>query len=381
MNALRKKFEAARDRAAELAKKSDRTDDETTEMTEMLDRAEQLKSELDELDRVDARIAELAEVSRAVAMPAEQRREPAELSAGEYVALVAGMMNGRITEGEFLDRAARYHDRADRATTVTADVLGIIPEPIVGPIIDTYDSRRRVWNSFTARSMPSSGKTFERPRVTQHVAVGAQSSEGSALTSQKFTLTSDTVTKATFGGTLELTRQDIDWTDPGVLGLVIQDFAAVYARFTEARAVTHLTGLATATELWDPTNTASIVDSFVNGCLAVGTAIDNDVPLTIWLDTASAAALTAPTGATDRTTWEVVREALSALDSQVSWVVSRRLPADTRIVGAGELVEAYEQMHGLLSVVKPTNLTTDISYSGYAAFHGIADGFVSLEAA
>ncbi len=229
--------------------------------------------------------------------------------------------------------------------------------------------------------MPSKGKTFERPRVTQHVAVGEQSAEGAALTSQKYTLASDTVTKRTFGGTLELTRQDIDWTDPGILGLVIADFAAVYARFTEAAAVTHLAGLATATSTYDATSLATTVDSYVAGALAVGTALDDDVPLTLWMDTATAAGHTKPVGSTDRTEWSVISDALDALDSSVNVVVSRRLPANTRIVGAGELVEAYEQMHGLLSVVKPTNLTTDVSYSGYAAFHGIANGFVSIETA
>lgn len=379
MSTVRRKFEQARDRAAALASQAERTEAEEQEMIDQLDRAEELKAELAEIEARNERIAALGDVSRAINIPGQvlSTSTPQDLSVGEYLVAAAGLLNGTVSQDEFLDRAAKYHDRA---TNVFADTAAIVPEQIVGPIIDTYDSMRKVWNSFQSRSMPSSGKTFERPRVTQHVSVGEQLTEAAALASQKFTLTSDTVTKRTFGGTLELTRQDIDWTEPSILGLVVADFAKVYARFTEAAAVTHLTGLATAPSAYVATNLTTVVDSYVDGALAVQTALDDDVPLTLWMDTATAASHTKPVGSDNQTEWSVIEQALNAIGG-VRVVVSRRLPADTRIMGAGELVEAYEQMHGLLSVVKPTNLTTDISYSGYAAFHGIASGFVSIEAA
>lgn len=379
---LRTKFEQARDRAASLAAQTERTDAEETELTDQLDRAEQLKSELAEIDARDARLAALAEVSRAVAIPGTltvERPSPETLNAGDYLAAAAQYLNGGITGEEFVDRAGAYHDRA---TGVSADVAGVLPEPIVGPLIDTYDPMRKVYASFTPRPMPAKGKTFERPYVTQHVTVGTQSAEGVDLASQKFILDSDTVTKATIGGTLEVSRQMQDWTEPEALGLVVADFLKVYARYTETLAIAHLASISTATSPWVATSTATIVESFVDGVLAVGTGLDNDeVPLTLWMDTASAAALAAPTGSTDRTQWAVVREALEAIEADLNVVVSRRLPANTRIIGAGTLVESYEQRHGLLSLVKPTNLTTDVSYSGYVAFHGIGEGFVSIEAA
>lgn len=385
MSTIRRKFEQARDRAQALAKKSDLTETEEKELADQLDRAESLKAELDEEEARDKRLEALGEVSRSIPMPGtvvvNQRPEPAKLTAGEYFALTAQLLNGGIEQDEFLDRAAAYHD-VDRATGVSADVAGILPVPIVGPIIDTFDPMRKVWASFQSRTMPPGGKTFERPFVTQHVSVGTQAAEGDDLSSQKFLLDSDTVTKATIGGTLEVSRQMQDWTTPEALGLVVDDFLKVYARYTETLAIAHLATVATATSLWDPASTASIVKSFVDGVLAVGTSLDNDdVPLTLWLDTASAALLAAPTGATDRTVWSIVKEALEAIEADMNVVVSRRLPADTRVIGAGGLIESYEQRHGLLSMVKPTNLTTDISYSGYVAFHGVADGFVSLEAA
>ena len=381
MSTIRRKFEQARDRAAALAAQKERTETEDTELADQLDRAESLKADLDAEQERDDRLEALGEVSRSVAIPGTlmQQSDPETLTAGEYLVAAAAALNGEMTQDEFCDRAAKYHGHIDRATGVSADVAGILPEPIVGPLIDTFDDRRKVFASFASRPMPQAGKTFERPFVTQHVTVGEQLAEAAALASQKFTLDSTSVTKKTIGGILEVSRQMQDWTTPEALSLVVMDFLKVYARYTETLAIAHLGALATATSLWDPTDTTSIVKSFVDGALAVGTALDDDVPLTIWLDTASAALLTAPTGATDRTTWAVVKEAMDALDSDVDWVVSRRLPANTRTIGAGELVESYEQRHGLLSVVKPTNLTTDVAYSGYTAFHGVADGFVSLE--
>lgn len=383
---LRQKFEAARDRAASLAAQSERTDAEETELSDQLSRAESLKSDLDEVTARDARLDALAEVSRAVAIPGttlevNHLRKPEPMTAGEYLVAAAELLNGQSTTEEFLDRAAMYHDRAV-AESVTADVAGVLPEPIVGPLIDFYDSTRPVFSSFTSRPMPRGGKVFERPKIVQHVAVGIQATEGAELVSQKFTLDSDSVAKKTLGGTLNVSRQMQDWTDPAALGLIITDFAKVYARYTETLAIAHLAGLATDTSTYDASSTASTVGSYVNGALGVFENLDNDdSALTLWIDTASAAQLATPTGATDRTTWAVVREALEAIDANVSVVVSRRLPADTRIMGAAGLVESYEQLHGLLSVVKPTNLTTDVSYSGYNAFFGTAAGFVSVEAA
>jgi hypothetical protein len=379
MSHIRRKFEEARDRAAALRAKSDRTEAEEQELNDQLDRAEQLKSELDAEKERDARLDALAEVSRSIAIPGQLVQfagEPEQLTAGEYFAEVAKLINGG-SEEEFLDRAAAYHDRA---TGVSTDVAGILPVPIVGPLIDYYDPMRKVFASFSARPMPAGGKTFERPKVVQHVLVGTQDAEADPLDSQKFTVDSDTVTKATIGGTLEVSRQMQDWTTPEALGLVVQDFVKVYARYTETLAVAHLEALATDVSPYEDTDTEAIVESFINGVLAVYDNLDNDdMPLTLWIDTASAAALATPTGATDRTTWAVVREALASIDSDMSVVVSRRLTAGTRIIGVGSMVESYEQRHGLLSMVKPTNLTTDISYSGYVAFHGIEDGFVALE--
>ncbi len=378
---IRAKFEAARDRAAALAAQDERTEAEEQELTDQLDRAESLKKDLDAETEREARLDALAEVSRSVAIPGVERNAPAateapELTAGEFLTLSYEHLYGGMSESEFKDRAGRY---IDRAQSDTSDVAGIIPESIVGPIIDTSSARRKVFDSFTAKTMPMKGKTFERPYVTQHVSIGTQADEGDDLATQAYTVDSTTVTKATQGGYLSLPRQVIDWSEPGAVDAVVMDFIKTYNRWTEGLAVTFLEALPAATTPWAESDTADVVSSYVNAVVAVyDAADDDDLPVTIWLSMDAATDLTVPQGSTDRTLWAVVKEALDALDADVSWVVSTKMTADHRIIGPSAYIESYEQKHGLLSLGTPTNLSTNLSYSGYTAFHGEEDLFFEI---
>ena len=47
------------------------------------------------------------------------------------------------------------------------------------------------------------------------------------------TITPVSFTKATYGGTVDISRQDIDWTSPGAWDILIRDLANVYAIQTE----------------------------------------------------------------------------------------------------------------------------------------------------
>src|SRR5690606_3933164 len=75
---------------------------------------------------------------------------------------------------------------------------------------------------------------------TQHTAVAAQGAAGSAadekseLVSQKMTITRLTANAVTYGGYVNISRQNIDFSSPQILDLVINDLAAQYAIETEA---------------------------------------------------------------------------------------------------------------------------------------------------
>jgi hypothetical protein len=395
MSTIRRKFEAARDRAAELAKLDERTDAQEQELTDQLDRAEALKADLDAENERESRLNALAEVSRSVAIPGAPTAtiEKPELSAGEFLSEFyrAYHPNGDSAPAEFLDRAARY---IDRATQATADTAGLLPAPIVGPVIKLADSRRPAFVSLTGRPMPMRGKTFERPYVTQRTTAGTQT-EGSALSSQKMVVASDTVTKATQGGTLDITQQDIDWTEPSALQTLVQDFVDTYAEWTEGLATDFIEGLPVAADTasngdgysaWDATDVGTIVASVVDGIVDVY-GRSKRVADTFWLDLVTWATLAQTTnGNDDVTALEMIRRAVGDLQSEMGggsgfrFVVSPAFASDTRIIGAASLGEAYENQNGLLRAENPSTLSVTMAYSGYTAFWGKHEGFCQLGA-
>ena len=88
------------------------------------------------------------------------------------------------------------------------------------------------------RDLPSA--TWYRPKVTQRTTVAAQGSAGAPadekaeLVSQKMTITRLTGAAVTYGGYVNVSRQDIDFAQPSMLDVVINDLAAQYAIQTEA---------------------------------------------------------------------------------------------------------------------------------------------------
>jgi len=364
---IRRKFEQARDRAAALAAQAERTEVEEQELVDQLDRAEALKAELDEENARDARLAALTEVSRSIIIPGTPAAPAPEVT---------------LTAGEFLSAALQRQagissEIVDRAEQVLADNAGIVPEPIVGGLIELYDSTRPVWNSFSARPMPEKGKTFTRPKIVQHVATGDQATEFTPVASQEMTIDSDPVTKFTEAGYLDLSQQDIDWTDPSAMQLVLQDFAKVYSRRMETRASAFLEEGVTAYSPYDFSTVKKTVETFVDAFAVVDGAAEEDAD-TIWMDKATLATLAQLTNTgDDRTAMSMVREALSEYGvSGVSIVVGRQLTGVT--IGSRRLVESYEQLKGLLQVALPNVLGQRVAYSGYGALFITPAGFVKL---
>jgi hypothetical protein len=151
-------------------------------------------------------------------------------SAGEYV---LDMWKAGLGAEEAVRRLDTYNRAASHQTTT--DNPGLLPTPILGPVVNFIDAARPLVNALGPRQLPGTG--FSRPKVTQHTAVGTQASEKAELVSQKMTIGKLTVTPATIGGYVNVSRQDIDWSQPAVMDLVINDLAAQYAISTEATAV------------------------------------------------------------------------------------------------------------------------------------------------
>jgi HK97 family phage major capsid protein len=139
-----------------------------------------------------------------------------------------------------------------------------LPEPIVGAVYNNYlPNWRPLVNAMGVKAMPGGGKIFRRPEVTTHTTIGASNGENVALDQGTFVVSDNQVTKQVFGGYVRLSEEDMDWTQPEVLGLIIDDMARIYANQTDAYACAQfeagVTQTATLTSATDPADWASFV--------------------------------------------------------------------------------------------------------------------------
>jgi HK97 family phage major capsid protein len=225
-------------------KARDLTDDEDKARADLESRDGELSAEIEKLwkreernQHVDGIVSQLAQ--------AQGRAQHIEnvvpsITAGEYSLLwvranLADDSEAKATLAGLRETLARAHvdlPTYGRASDLTSDLAGILPQPIVGDLIKFVDANRYVVKACRELPMPSMGKTFTRPRASQLTTAGQQT-EGNALSSQKMTLVSDSVTKTTQGGFVTLTEQDIDWTDPSFYAILIEDLAQQYAIQTD----------------------------------------------------------------------------------------------------------------------------------------------------
>ena len=197
-----------------------------------------------------AKLAELAPFMREQPGPA---KEIEYRTAGEYV---LDQWRSGLGDSDASGRLEIYNRAASHQTT--ANSPGLIPTPIVGPVVDFIDASRPLVNALGPRQLP--GQNWSRPKVTVHTTVGAQSAEKAELTSQAMTITKLSGVAVTYGGYVNVSRQAVDFTQPGVMDIVIQDLAGQYAIQTETAAATAFAAAATAgTTLPTGANTADQV--------------------------------------------------------------------------------------------------------------------------
>lgn len=384
LDALRKQHTEIRDgitaiEAKAQTAKRDLSDAEQTDVDALYARAETLLPDIEAEGKkqgsIDAAAAVLAKIPAVTHQrshtPAKADVDPTPMTVGDWMTLHIRSQQGDDEATDLLTRAV--------AGQTTADTGSIIPTPILGPVMKLADSRRPVWASFTSRPMPASGKQFSRPRITQRVLVAEQVAELDELASRKMTLTGDLVTKRTFGGVLEISEQDIDWTDPAAMQIAIQDFVDVYAEVVEVAAVDALMALAAAPlGAWDATSINTLISSITGG---IGTiyADSKRVPDTLWLSLDEAMTLAGTSNPTTGVSAiSLIKQALDDAGMPLKFVVGPGLPADTRIIGASSLVESYENIKGLVTAPDVSHLGVVMAYRGYAATYGLAAGFVRL---
>ena len=201
------------------------SEDEVSNNTETApDEPEPTESEETEVSETPA-----PEVIEASTLFAQPKREFAMPSAAEVLAAyhIGGDTYAKVSDA--FKTAQRKNQTALQAAAgdiVTGDTPGLLNIPVLGPLFQDLNFVRPVVSAFGARSMPSTtSRQFVRPTITTHTSAAVQSNQLDAVSATTMVIAANTVTKSTVAGQVTLSIQDIDFTDPSALQLVLNDLA------------------------------------------------------------------------------------------------------------------------------------------------------------
>jgi len=362
------------DGIVEAAEKDKR--DLTAQELEMLgrtrDRIQQVNEQMDPLKEA-ARIAgESRRRTVEIAEEFERARNPDRPGPVDYKSAGAYVLDF-WRAGLGVEDASQRLDLYNRAAAhqTTGDNPGLLPEQILGPVINFIDAVRPIVTAVGVRQLPSG--SWSRPRVTQHTNVGPQGAEKSELVSRKMVIGKIPVNAVTYGGYVNVSRQNIDWTQPQIMDLVINDLASEYAIVTEAAAGSAFTTAATAGPVLPATPTSADVAAAlwtaagsafaaVKGQGGLILAVSPDMlglvgPLFAPINPQNAQS----TGFSAGQFGSGVMGAVSG----IAVVMSAGLAAGTMLVISTAAAETYEDRIGSLQVVEPSVLGVQVAYAGY----------------
>jgi HK97 family phage prohead protease len=293
-------------------------------------------------------------------------------SAAEYIsaAFVGGDQWRAMSEGI----------RAAAPDVITSDIPGVLPLPIVSPVYNNFIGRRPVIDAIGAKAMPQGGKVFIRPEVTTHVSQGVQSAENAALTQGTFVITDNQVTKATYGGYVTLSEQSIDWSQPEIISLVLDDMARIYANTTDNVAADNLASGATVTRNFASASGADPaywVEWIYGAAQTILSSSNGNLPTHLFLAPNVWGSLASLSDTADRPLFPNVgpmnafgganANSTDMMAFGLKVVVDRNFAASTVIVGDPSGYEIFEQQKGAISIDVPSTLSRTIAFRGYLA--------------
>ena len=305
-------------------------------------------------------------------------------SASEFIA--ATFQGG----GVLAEMNSRIQAAAPNITT--ADTPGILPEIITGTVYDGLNPIRPFVSAIGAKAMPQSGATFRRPVITVRPVVTQQpTGQLNPLDPSTVTVANNNVNKLTFGTYVTMSEQDLDWTDPASINIVLNQLAIAYGQATDNYAVDTCHAAITQTSsVADTSDPADWIAAIYEGARQIS-ASSNYLPSHMVVTPATWAALGSLVDSTGRPVFPQIG-AMNAPGelSANSWngnplglvlVVDKNAPGSFMGHAAGPAAgfEFYEQQKGAISVDVPSTLGRTIAYRGYAAaFMADATKFVKF---
>lgn len=312
-----------------------------------------------------------AEIVPTAPLFAAARREVKLPTAVEYIAAaVAGGDQWRAMS-EALKAAA--------PDIVTTDTPGILPTPIVSPVYNNFIGRRPVVDAVGVRALPAGGKVFIRPEVTTHTTIGASIAEQSP-TAGTMVVFNNQVTKQIFGGYVNISEADIDWSDPAILQVVLDDMGRIYANATDNYAADTLRTGASVTQNFTGADTdepASWAAWIATAAKTILSSSNGNLPTHLFVDPEVWAVLLSLSDSSKRPLFPQVgpmnafgnlapgQANGNAFGLQV--VVDRNFANDTLILGDASGYELFEQQKGAMSIESPSTLSRTLAFRGYFA--------------
>jgi len=317
---------------------------------------------------------------------AKPAREFAMPTPGEYLAALHIGGDTLINVQQAAKAAASKRQSALQAAAgdiLTTDTPGLLPVPVLGPLFQDLNFVRPVVTAFGARAMPATpSKTFIRPTITTHTSAATQT-ENAAASATTMVIASNVVTKTTVAGQVNITQQDMDFTDPAAMNLILNDLAGEYMIATDNIAADALVAGKTASgSTWtvsatDPTSLiASIYDAAreiaedsnffpTHLCVSpdvwelIGRQLDGDKrPLLGY----NGGGMTTMNSVGNTTGLQYSSQNVYGLNM----VVDNNFAALTMLVVYAPGFEIYEAQQGVLSVQNPGGvLSRNFSYYGY----------------
>ena len=319
-------------------------------------------------------------------------------SAGEFMAAyhIGGdtfkNMNAAVAEHSASQRTALQAAAGD---VLTSDTPGLLPVPVLGPLVQDLNFLRPVVEAVGARAYPDGGrsKTFTRPTITTHTSVATQSTELSAVSATTMVIAANSVTKTTLAGQVSLSAQDISFTNPEAMGLILNDLMGEYMIASDNKAADDLLSAANSSGVWDGT-VADLLKSVYDAANDIS-ANRNWMPTHMFVSVDVWSQLGQLVDTTNRPIFPFIGAGLTGQNalgggSATSWngtplglqlVVDSNFAAKTMIItrvgqGQGDAYEFYESIQGLLSVDTPSTLGKTISFHGYVSTFAAIGGMI-----
>ena len=329
---------------------------------------------------------------------AQAKKEFALPSAGEYMAAFhAGgdtfaNINKAVAE---YTAAKRTPLQAAAGDVLTTDTPGLLPVPVLGPLVQDLNFIRPVVEALGARAYPDSGqsKTFVRPTITTHTSVASQSTELSAVSATTMVIASNSVSKTTLAGQVTLSVQDIDFTNPAAMALILNDLMGEYMIASDNFAADNLLTAANSSGVWDGTVT-DLLKSVYDAANDISSN-RNWLPTHMFVSVDVWAQLGQLIGTDGRPVFPLIANGLSGMNalgsqSAASWngnplglqlVVDSNFAAKTMIItrvgqGSGDAFEFYESIRGLQSLEAPAVLGRTMSFHGYVSTFAAIGGMI-----